>query len=322
MRRLFVASAAGIVCLGLLLAASPGLASASSSGDSAALLRLSSAMRGLGKVFGISPQGNSSGIPTVVTLSEELDHPIDIVNIFVGWGEGLPVASMREITEEGAVPELTWEPWNFTEGVDQPYVSDAVIASGAYDTYIRQFAVAAEEWGSPFLLRYAHEMNGNWYPWGASVNGNTPATYTADWQHVHNIFTAEGASNALWVWCPNAGGPTPVAQVFPGARYVNIIGMDGYNWGNASGGWQTPSQIFSGLFQTVRSLDLGAPVLINETGSGEQGGSKATWLTELFSYVKSQQDMMGVVYSNFGTNWPLDTSASALAAAKQALQTY
>jgi hypothetical protein len=291
--------------------------------DAAALSRLRAAMSGGStKIFGTSPAGNSKGIVSVPELASDLHHPVDIVNIFVGWGQPLPTASMQQIAQQGSVPELTLEPWDYTKGVNQPNVADSVIAAGAYDSYLRQFAASAVAWGSPFLLRYAHEMNGNWYPWAASTNGNTASAYVQAWQHVHNIFTQTGASKVLWVWCPNAGGPTPVASVFPGAGYVDLVGMDGYNWGTYNGGWRTPAQIFSSLFRTVRALAPTTPVFINETGSAEQGGSKAIWLTQLFTFVKSTPGLVGVVYSDFGTLWPLETSSTAVAAAAESLQTY
>jgi glycosyl hydrolase family 26 len=291
--------------------------------DATALSALRAAMSGSSsKLFGISPDGNSKGIVTVPALAADLHEPVDVVNIFVGWTQPLPTTSMRQIAQQGSVPELTLEPWNYTQGVNQPNVADSVIAGGAYDAYLRQFAAAAKAFGSPFLLRYAHEMNGNWYPWAASTNGNTAATYVQAWRHVHDIFTQAGATNVRWVWCPNAGGPTPVASVFPGAGYVDIVGLDGYNFGTTSSTWRTPSQIFSGLLRTVTALAPRTPVLINETGSGELGGSKATWLTQLFSYVQGQPALIGIVYSNFNSRWSLASSSTAMAAARQGLQPY
>ena len=302
------------------------VAAQSAPANSAAINEVKGALNGSSdKFFGISPEGNSAGISSVPQLQSALAHPIEVVNVFVGWGEAFPTASVNEIVQAGAVPELSFEPWDYTKGVNQPAYSDSVIASGVYDAYLTQFGRAVAAWHGLLLFRYAHEMNGTWYPWAASVNGNTPQSYIAAWRHVHQIFLSAGAANALWVWCPNVAGPTPVASVFPGASYINVIGLDGYNWGSSSstnGGWRTPSQIFSGPLSTVRSTGPGLPVLINETGSAETGGSKATWLAQLFSFVQSQPGLAGVVYSNFGSLWPLTTSSSALAAAKSSLSGY
>jgi hypothetical protein len=280
---------------------------------------LAQALAGSLKLFGLSPSGNSSGIPTVPGLATQLGHRVEIVNIYMGWNEPLPINSIEATAAQGAIPELTWEQWPGGGGVDQPGYADSVIASGTYDTYVNAVAAAARAWGQPILLRYAHEMNGNWYPWAASVNGNTPASYVAAWRHVHNVFTAAGASNVLWVWAPNAGGPTPITQVYPGDAYVDIVGMDGYNRGNGISGYQTPSAVFSSLLSSVRTLTPSKPVLITETGTSEQAGSKATWLEQLFAYVHAQPGLIGVVYFDYGA-WSLESSPQAMAGAAQGLR--
>ena len=76
-----------------------------------------------------------------------------------------------------------------------------------------RWARALAAFGGPVRLRFAQEMNGDWYPWGAGTNGNTPAEFVRAWRHVHDIFTAAGATNVQWVWSPVSGAP---AAVLPG----------------------------------------------------------------------------------------------------------
>jgi hypothetical protein len=45
------------------------------------------------------------------------------------------------------------------------------------------------------MLRFGHEVNGNGYPWAEGVNGNGPGDHVAAWHHVHEVFTAAGATN-------------------------------------------------------------------------------------------------------------------------------
>ena len=73
---------------------------------------------------------------------------------------------------------------------------------GRHDAYIRSWARDLKRFGNPVFLRFAQEMNGNWYPWAEDANGNKPGEYARMWRHVHDIFTAEGATNVKWVWCP------------------------------------------------------------------------------------------------------------------------
>ena len=90
-------------------------------------------------------------------------------------------------------------------------------------------------------------MNGFWFPWTEGVNGNKPGEYVTAWRHVHDIFTAVGATNATWVWCPNVdftAQADPAGEALPGRRYVDWTCLDGFNWGKTrdSAGWQASTR--------------------------------------------------------------------------------
>ena len=70
----------------------------------------------------------------------------------------------------------------------------ANIASGTRDPALETWANEAAAWGHPFFLRFDWEMNGNWFPWAEGVT-KAPGEYVAAWRHVHDIFTAVGATN-------------------------------------------------------------------------------------------------------------------------------
>ena len=62
--------------------------------------------------------------------------------------------------------------------------------------------------GASFMIRYAHEMNGNWYVWGQQ-----PAEYIASHKMVTNILR-NSTCGAAMVWAPNAGNGFPWASNF------------------------------------------------------------------------------------------------------------
>ena len=134
------------------------------------------------------------------------------------------------------------------------------------------------------ILRFAEEMNGNWYAWGQGVNGNTPDQYVEAWRHVHDLFVDAGATNAIWVWCPNIEQPNyrTFDYLYPGDAYVDWVGLDGYN---AASVWQTPwmsmAQLFSASYDDLAAL-TDKPMMIGETASTEVGGDKAQWITSAF----------------------------------------
>jgi beta-mannanase len=193
-----------------------------------------------------------------------------------------------------------------------------------YDPYIRQWATALANWGRPVFLRYAHEMNGNWYPWSDGVNTNAPGSYIAAWQHVHQVFEAQGVTNVSWVWSPNVpyDGSTALASLHPGVDQVDIVALDGYNWGTAAAwsSWTSPSSLFGLGLTQLRTVAPAKPILVAETASSEAGGSKASWNTELIEYLAAQPDIIGFVWfdHNKEVDWRItssSTSRDALAAA-------
>ncbi len=197
------------------------------------------------------------------------------------------------------------------------------VVIGKYDSYIRQFATDAKTWGHPLYLRFAHEMNGNWYPWGTgngNPNGNSPGDFVATWRHVHDIFTNVGATNVRWVWCVNVsgGGLTPYSQLYPGDGYVDWVALDGYNWGGNPGHtWQSLHDVFSASYQEVTAL-TSKPVMIAETGSAEEGGNKADWISQglLNTMPQSFPRIQAVLWFdwNLEHDWRVNSSPASLAA--------
>lgn len=237
-----------------------------------------------------------------------------------------PINEMNAVRARGAVPLVTWEPWAWGGGVSQPAYSLERIAAGDFDAHIAQWGQALAAWGYPVQLRFAHEMNGDWYPWSESVNGNQPGDYAQAWRHVHDVVEAQGASNVSWVWSPNVPywGSTDLAGLYPGDGYVDIVALDGYNWGTSASwsGWISPQDLFAPGIAELRDLAPGLPILIAETASSEAGGDKAAWNTQLISYLNAQPDVMGFVWFHIQkeADWRINSSAASATAFKNALQ--
>ena len=181
---------------------------------------------------------------------------------------------LNGIWERGAVPMITWEPLSY-EGRSFPL---AQIQRGRFDEYIRESARAAREWGKPIFVRFAHEMNGDWYPWGRGVDGNNSYRFRAVWRRVVGIFRNQGADNVQWVWTPNVntGGKYPFRDLYPGDEWVDWVGFDAFNWATA-GEWNSITGIVDNTYEELARL-TDRPMILAETGSSETGGNKAEWL--------------------------------------------
>ncbi len=188
---------------------------------------------------------------------------------------------------QGVVPVITWEPYDSkkppADFEAQKNYTPKLIADGIYDWYIRRFAKEAASYNKPVFLRFAHEMNGNWYPWG-NIGDNTPTHYRQMWRHVYNLFRQEGAHNVLFVWAPNNtdenGNSENLLDYYPGDKYVDWIGFSGFNWGtvNTKTRWVSFKELAYEIYYHLSRLNK--PIMVAETSSVSMGGDKSEWLIQ------------------------------------------
>jgi beta-mannanase len=261
------------------------------------------------------------------SLENQLQRPYLIVETYKQWGNKNNFSITQEYLEifnkAKKIPLITWEPWDPTKGVNQPAFQLKNIINGDYDTYIKETAKNIRLYGKPIFLRLAHEMNADWYPWSGTVNNNTPNEYVAMWRHIYTIFLSEGATNITWVWSPNTE-EDDLRKYYPGDAYVDWVGLDGYNWGTSRlyKIWESFSDIFLDDYLSITSL-TDKPVMIAETASSENGGSKSDWIIDTY---RTQIPMYfpkvtAIVWFNVDreTEWSVDSSNASLNAFKIAL---
>jgi beta-mannanase len=266
--------------------------------------------------------GMNAPSPAALRAAEEaVDARAAIAGSFADWAHepDFPRARAEAINERGAVPLISWEPWDsWRGGADQPAYALARIAGGAHDALIDRWARQVAGYGRPVLLRFAAEMNGDWLPWSTGVNGNRPGDYVAAWRHVRDRFRRAGADNAAWVWNPIAAyeGSTPLRELFPGARQVDWLAVDGYNWGDTRDwGWQSYEDIFAPAVRAFRDLAPRLPVMIAETGCAPDP-RKPDWVSATLGAARAD-GVDAVVWFEFAkeTDWRLSESPAAARAA-------
>jgi mannan endo-1,4-beta-mannosidase len=241
------------------------------------------------------------------------------------------VAQYDAVRNRGVVPLIDWASWDYSVDPvhDQPKFSLATIINGDHDAYIRQWATEARDWGHPFFLRLDWEMNGNWFPWSEARNGNSPGQFAQAWRHVHDIFSAVGATNVTWVWCPNADypGAIPLENLYPGDDYVDWTAVDGYNFGTnpvQPNRWQSFYELFKPTYDRLLQLSPGKPIMIAETSCTEIGGSKAGWITDVLTaqlptHFPQVEALLWFNWNHAGFDWAIESSQSAQDAFAQAI---
>ena len=212
------------------------------------------------------------------------------------------------------IPLVNWEP-------SQPELKD--IADGVYDDTIHARARGAAALNGKLFLDFGAEMNGDWSPWGGAQNGMGPDTYIAAYRRIHDIMTTDGATNIVWLWCPNVTDEPRSAWndmlgYYPGDDYVDWTCVDGYNWGSTNGGWQSFKQVFTAVYAKLATKNK--PIMIGEMASAEAGGDKAAWIDAIVPALRDDFPMIkGLVWFDIDkeTDWRISSSPAAEAAFKK-----
>ena len=264
-----------------------------------------------GALFGawVAPTSGStySALETsILTFEHEIGRKLAIDQLYVPWGRPFPMSVVRWDLHQGSVPMISWAG-----------TSTSQIAAGVYDSEFRASALELRSLHRPVMLRWFPEMDGSQY----SPIVSSPASFVAAWRHVHDIFVRAGATNVIWVWCPNAlhFGDGVAQRYYPGSSYVDWVGADGYNWAPTlrRAPWRDFASIFGDFYRW--GLSAGKPMLIGEFGVLERRpGNKAAWYRQTDVELKTRfPAIKGLVYFNSdldGFDWRITTSTASLAA--------
>jgi hypothetical protein len=203
-------------------------------------------------------------------------RPLDVA---VTWSDR---ATWLDITDPAWLyQEWSGQPYTMAFGVamlpdDVPGVSLQACADGTYNAHWRQFGSVITSYGlGTSIIRLGWEFNGNWYAWKASQ----PATWAKCWQQI--VTSARTTAPGLrWDWNVNRGVSSGLAdptQAYPGDAYVDMIGVDSYDWwspATTAAGWQSQLNGKQGLDYWLAFAEAhGKPLSVPEWGNEGSGTS-------------------------------------------------
>ena len=222
-----------------------------------------------------------------------------VVSMFVKLDSAFTQRTLASVARGGATPFVTLEPWGqaLRPGqVREPGLSLASIASGSHDADLTRIATVIAAYDHPVYLRYAHEMNGTWYPWSVRANGGSPEAYVAAFRHVHDLFVRVGAGKVRWVWAPvtvtagPGGAYGNLAASYPGQAYVDYVGFTGY-----AKTVRSARETFAPWIDAVSAF-TSRPVILAEIGA--DGAYKSQWIASLQEYLASTPAIAGFIWFN------------------------
>jgi hypothetical protein len=196
---------------------------------------------------------------------------------------------------------VTWEPWATVpvslglaaQSRPQAGYRNLDIAGGAQDRYITRFARSLAAFPGTVYLRYAHEMNGYWYPWSYDARG-----YRAAWRRIVRLFDAAGASNVRFVWSanPNLYEPASVwlenlRLYWPGRQYVDYVGSTMIDFGGSK---NYPVARFAPRLRMLHE-EFGKPIVLTEVNTEWRG--RVVWLRRLRLMLRGMPWIRAVMWS-------------------------
>jgi mannan endo-1,4-beta-mannosidase len=222
---------------------------------------------------------------------------------FQAFADSRPVGNFLRGSERQGIGQVmvTWEPWKPVPAVRgaaaqrewQIGYGNLDIAMGAQDAYIRRFARELAGFRGTVYVRYAHEMNGFWYPWSTGAHA-----YVLAWRRVVRIFRREGARNVRFVWSVNPSLYLPRSQwrrhfsrYWPGSSYVDDVGSTIINFGGVK---RYSVRRFYPTLLALRRI-YGKPVILTETNTEYRG--RVRWLRDLRTVLRRSPWIKGVVWS-------------------------
>ncbi len=223
----------------------------------------------------------------------------------VGVGSPIDNVQAQTMIAGGAVPLIELEPYG---------VSLRDIIAGKEDKWLASQAKAVAGLPGSVLMSFAPEANGRWYTWGDQHVA--PGEFVAAWRHVVRLFRAD--RRVKWVWMVNRQfkGSEPLRELWPGRRYVDIAGIDGY----FDHSYQTFKSLFVPTIKAIHRLAK-VPVLLTEVSARPAAG-KALSMAKLVAGT-ARYHTLGFIWFDVNkahTNatwttrfdWRMETSPGAL----------
>ncbi len=200
-----------------------------------------------------------------------------------------PAETAEWIRDHGAVPyiRLMLRSRDHETGKPEKKFTLQSIIDGKFDEDLKKWGRDAAAFGSPLIVEYGTEVNGEWFGWNGSFHGggtmggfgdpqqaDGPERFVAAYRHIVDTVRASGAANITWVFHLDSA-QSPDAEwnrfenYYPGPDYADWIGVSCY-------GPQKPTdseeenvsfrEKFDPVYPRIVKLAPDKPIMIAEFG--------------------------------------------------------
>jgi mannan endo-1,4-beta-mannosidase len=239
---------------------------------------------------------------TLPALQKSAGKNVKTVSTYLTVGHALDPKLVALARKKGVRLLISWLPDKGKDTAKAPGFRLSAIAAGKFDPDLKLLAKQIKSLKKGAIVRPMPDPNTPWYAWSGTVNGNRPGDYVRAWKHVRKVLVKTAGKKVKLLWSVY-GRSVPdnkanaISVYFPGAKQVDLVGADAYNFGNAQGlTWTTPADLFAPAYGTLQKLAKKKPFWISETGSTAKGGDKGAWIGALGQLGKTMPKLAGVVW--------------------------
>jgi glycosyl hydrolase family 26 len=255
---------------------------------------------------GVYP-GGRSGEEDDITVADlvEYERSVDRTAAWVyfshNWyrSRAFPRETAGWIRDQGAVPFIRL----MLRSTPEQYVQESVftleaIIAGDFDDDLEAWGREVAAFGTPVLVEWGTEANGEWFPWNGVWNGGPsqgPALFRGAYRHIVRTVCSQGASNVSWAFhandtdVPDASW-NALERYYPGDDAVDWLGVSVYGaLTPTDADWPNFSDDLDAVMGRIDAVGGGKPVFVLEFGAttGNPGGDASAWadaaLTDLLA---------------------------------------
>ena len=163
----------------------------------------------------------------------------------------------------------------------------------------------------PIIFRPWHENAGSWFWWGAAFG--SPGEYAELYRFtVEYLRDVKGVSNFLYAFSPGGGfggDPGLYLRTYPGDEFIDILGYDSYDNGQAGSAWLTSIVADLGMISDEaiarNKVSAFTEFGVSTSGLAVTGNPNLNWYTQVLAAIRADSRASRSAYmaqwANFGT---------------------
>ncbi len=238
-----------------------------------------------------------------------------------------PAENAGWIRQAGSVPFIRLMLWSSLQQDRREWIFTLRrIIRGAFDSDFRQWAREAAAFGSPIIVEFGTEVNGQWFPWNGFWNGrgfpffygdpaepNGPERFRDAYRHIVEIMREE-ASNITWVFHANNEDWPDTAwnrleNYYPGDDVVDWIGVSVYGaLTPMDTEWPRFRDSMEAVYPRLAALSTDKPIAVLEFGAAAHNslGDQAQWARDALTDLTGGRWPRVIGFSWWNETWQND----------------